>query len=354
MFRHLLVPVDDTSLSTANVSSAIELARAEGARITFFYATPDWSATGDGAILLAVDQDLFAKGAIGETHALLAKAMAAAQAARVPCHADSCISDHPAQAIVQAAQDHGCDLIVMASRGRPAGAWQAWRHASQTERVLRHSPVALLVTRVGAEHPLTNSERALAIIGDEHRSIAAVLGAMREIANDLAPSAPQRDADIASLAGMVSYLREFPQRLHHPKEDEFLHPRMCARDPACRSLLADIEAQHQVEFQLIDRVDTCLADAEGVNGVQALREAVLQYVEHVRQHLALEEAKVLPLARRCLGEDDWDVIAQAFSEHRFDLPSSTDLRQLFTHIANGMAARAARQAQGAVPSPARG
>ena len=45
MYRHLLVPVDDTDLSVAVVSDAVALARRLGARITFFHAIADAAAS---------------------------------------------------------------------------------------------------------------------------------------------------------------------------------------------------------------------------------------------------------------------------------------------------------------------
>ena len=51
MFKHLMVPVDDSPLSAGNVTAAVELASTTGARITFFHATMDFSATSDGALL---------------------------------------------------------------------------------------------------------------------------------------------------------------------------------------------------------------------------------------------------------------------------------------------------------------
>ena len=41
MYRHLLVPVDDTDLSVEVVGNAVALARPLGARITFFHAVAD-------------------------------------------------------------------------------------------------------------------------------------------------------------------------------------------------------------------------------------------------------------------------------------------------------------------------
>ena len=46
MYRHLLVPIDDDDLSLEVVGSAVGLARAVGARITFFHAAAAQSRRG--------------------------------------------------------------------------------------------------------------------------------------------------------------------------------------------------------------------------------------------------------------------------------------------------------------------
>jgi nucleotide-binding universal stress UspA family protein len=76
MYTHFLVPLDDTPLSAANVASSVALARSLDAQITFFHATPDLAATGEGSLLLTMDPDRFAQQAPGETHAVLNKAVA--------------------------------------------------------------------------------------------------------------------------------------------------------------------------------------------------------------------------------------------------------------------------------------
>ena len=342
VYRHLLVPLDDTPLSIAHVTSTVELAKSMGARITFFHANPDWSSTGDGALLMAVNPALFSKVAPGETNTVLMKATAAAKASGVPCEAIVHTSDHPADAIVRTAQEQGCDLIVMASHG-PVSGWGSWLRDSQTERVLRHAPVALLVTRVEAERPLSDRERALNIISDEHRSIAVVVGAMRDIANDLTTSR-NGDTDLASLVGMVSYLQAFPEKVHHPKEEAHLHRLMRSRNRSCEALLADVESQHGEERRLIEQVSACLG-ADG-DRVQALQTAVLRFVDHVYAHLKLEEAQVFPLAREYLNDDDWTEVVDAFIDNddsQFGKLSSGELRRLFARIANAIAARSAPQ-----------
>lgn len=105
MYRHLMVPVDDSALSAANVDAAVQLARQPGARLTFFHATADLSATGEGGLRRVIAPEAFQQEAQGETHAVLAKAVVSAAAAGLACETLSRTSDHPAEAIVQAAKD---------------------------------------------------------------------------------------------------------------------------------------------------------------------------------------------------------------------------------------------------------
>lgn len=68
-----------------------------------------------------------------------------ARAAGVACQSDYAQSDHPYQAIIQAAERLGCDAIFMASHGRK-GLGALW-HGSQTMDVLTHSKIPTLVYR---------------------------------------------------------------------------------------------------------------------------------------------------------------------------------------------------------------
>ena len=54
-------------------------------------------------------------------------------------------SDHPWEAIVQTATSKGCDLVAMASHGRTGVV--SLILGGQTQRVLAHSPVPVLVFR---------------------------------------------------------------------------------------------------------------------------------------------------------------------------------------------------------------
>ena len=69
----------------------------------------------------------------------------AAQEARVECDVVTKETDTPWEGIVETAQEQHCDLIVMATRNRFG--IDALLHRSQTQEVLKHSPLPVLVYR---------------------------------------------------------------------------------------------------------------------------------------------------------------------------------------------------------------
>ncbi len=146
MYKHFLVPVDGTTLSTEVAKQAVKLAQQIGAKITFLYATPDFSATSDGALLIAMAPDEFSKRASGDTTAILASMSDLAKAGSVSFDTACDISDHPYAAIIKNAKKLGCDLIFMASHHD--GGLRGLISGSQTEKVVRHSTIPVLVTTV--------------------------------------------------------------------------------------------------------------------------------------------------------------------------------------------------------------
>ena len=147
MYRHLLVPVDDTDLSISVVGNAVALACSVGARVTFFHAVADDASSlrGEADVLRLTAPDEYEYASHGKAQELLAKAEAAARALGVPCESRQVVSDKPAQAIVDAAREGGCDLIFMASHGRSG--LSAFVHGSETREVLTRSTIPTLVYR---------------------------------------------------------------------------------------------------------------------------------------------------------------------------------------------------------------
>ena len=145
------------------------------ARITFFHAVPDAAAgllRGDAELLRASAHGEYDYAYHGKAGELLAKAKAAARALGVPCDSQHVASDRPAQAVSDAARRVGCDLIFMASHGH--GGKLGMALSSETLSVLTNSGLPVLVSSTGELPP---PARAIGIIRDEHRSLAALMQA---------------------------------------------------------------------------------------------------------------------------------------------------------------------------------
>ena len=151
MFRHLLVPTDGSDLSDGTIRRAVSFASEAGARITFFHAReselqqPETSLYGEPVLLDPAVREQFSQARNAWVGGLLASARAIAEQAGVAC--DSDCSDNPViyEAIIEAAQNHGCDLIFMASHGRRGLAGLLL--GSETQRVLTHTSLPVLVYR---------------------------------------------------------------------------------------------------------------------------------------------------------------------------------------------------------------
>lgn len=147
MFKHLLVPTDGSELSESTVRRAISFAKDAGAKITFFYAQPDFPMPiyGEGALIDPTTPEQFARASALEAEEILSRAKVAAEAEGVTVATDTTVNEVPYEAIIDAAGRHGCDLIFMASHGRRGIA--SLLLGSETNKVLTHSTVPVLVYR---------------------------------------------------------------------------------------------------------------------------------------------------------------------------------------------------------------
>jgi len=339
MYRHLLVPIDDTDLSIDVIGNAVGLARAVGARITFFHAVadPSHSVGNDAELLRVTAHDDYAYAYGGKARELLAKAEAAARAWGVPCTSLQRPGDKPATAIIEAARETGCDLIFMASHGHRGRLGMAL--ASETLLVLMNAGLPVLVSATGQPKPRAH---AIGIIRDEHRSLAAVMHAWMQ-----ALAAARRDgvgADVERMRAIVRYIRDFPMTLHHPKEEQHLFKHLRERTDAFDAELDELHRQHERDEQYVaelaaqvEALAHCDDNAAAAAATRTLDDAVQAYARFLWDHLGREEGVILPAAQQHLSDSDWIEIDRAFQANRDlseDSNAERDYRQLFSRIVN--------------------
>lgn len=147
MFKHILVPTDGSQLSQDTVRRAVAFAKEAGARVTAFFAKPEYPVTyfGEGALIDPTTPEKFSEMADQQAKEVLDFVAEECRKVEVDCQTMSATSDIPYEAIIGAAEKAGCDLIFMASHGRKG--ISGLLLGSETNKVLTHSKIPVLVYR---------------------------------------------------------------------------------------------------------------------------------------------------------------------------------------------------------------
>ena len=176
--------------------------------------------------------------------------------------------------------------------------------------------------------------KAIQKILDEHRSLSAVLHALKQLARDA------QDASVkpgfAAFRAMVRYIDEFPEQLHHPKEDQYLFARLVSRYPEAARLVVALQEEHVKGARLVRELERALLffeDEWPAGAVEFLRR-VDDYAEFHWKHMRKEELELLPLAEQHLTTEDWSVIDAAFEANQDPIAGvhEQDFRTLFSRI----------------------
>ena len=145
MYSHILLATDGSDLAKRAIADGLALARALKAEVTILCVVQPLHAVAPAEVMIAFPADEYKKGAEEHAEAALARGEAAAKELGVVCAKVRTTNEQPWQAIIETARSKGCDLIVMGSHGRSGIA--QFVLGSQTQKVLSHSTVPVLVTR---------------------------------------------------------------------------------------------------------------------------------------------------------------------------------------------------------------
>lgn len=151
MFKRILVPTDGTERTAGALAVAVRLAQLGGGCVVGLHAPPrtgPLSAGLDGEMRdldANVDANADAASLMQEAQDALAYVNRCARVAAVPCETVRAGAGPPHEAIIQAARDHRCDLIVLTMRSRHGLATRLL--SGTTQRVLANSAIPVLVVR---------------------------------------------------------------------------------------------------------------------------------------------------------------------------------------------------------------
>ena len=121
-----------------------------------------------------------------------------------------------------------------------------------------------------------------------------------------------RRPDYELMLDIISYLREYSDRFHHPREDVafvLLEERL----PDLALPLARLRQEHRVIAHAGDTFAQLLEAALGevVVPLEEMETAAAMYLVYYGNHIAKEEEDVLPRAAQALTPADWEAVRAA-------------------------------------------
>lgn len=163
-FRHILVPLDGSELAEKALASAEQIAAAisrgnaagsDPVRLVLLrVASP--------AALLAADPLLYdemVRMSVDEAQTYLNNVVTSRLTGHPAIIETVTQVGSPADAVVQYAEDHGVDLIVMSSHGRTGS--RRWVYGSVAEKVMHHAPCATVIIRAHVEVSMFQNRKLL-------------------------------------------------------------------------------------------------------------------------------------------------------------------------------------------------
>jgi hemerythrin-like domain-containing protein len=156
----------------------------------------------------------------------------------------------------------------------------------------------------------------LDVIQDEHQALSAMLRSLSMLLSQARRQGQLPDFEV--LRAMLFYVDEFPERLHHSKESQWLFPRLREKAPELGPVLDKLDRDHATGEKAIRDLEHALLAFEvlGDSRRAAFESAVERYIGFYLEHMATEENELLPAARRCFSEADWAELDAAFAANR--------------------------------------
>ena len=175
--------------------------------------------------------------------------------------------------------------------------------------------------------------QAIRIIEDDHRALAAVLHGMRYLVREIAErgAAPRFDV----LGAMIYYIDAFPERVHHPRESEYLFRFLRARCKEAAPILDVLEEEHRAGAEHVRRLGASARALPGrrrgrISGIRSRRgklrdvRARAHAPRGARHHAARQGA---PPFRA-----DWEVIDAAFAGGAVPLFNPSDSTEEYAKL----------------------
>ncbi len=170
----------------------------------------------------------------------------------------------------------------------------------------------------------------------EHRVLGHVVEVLQHSLQDIA--AEHSEADFNLLASIIYYIDDFPERLHHPKEDAYIFKALRGQNAEANAVLDELQAEHGLSAKMMRDMHAALVHylAGAYGGLQSFMTCADAYAAMLREHMRKEE-DLLAHAGALLTESRWGEIRAAFAANEDPLIAHDvriEFRKLYGRIQN--------------------
>lgn len=150
------------------------------------------------------------------------------------------------------------------------------------------------------------------IIKDEHRAMASVYNELIKHIKEIESGGV---ADFDHLEAMMEYLLVYPEKIHHPKEDEYLFDALMMRSPHAKVIVEELKDEHRLGGELLNSAIGAMGRYKanrGTSEFQSFSKSIHAFIDLQWRHMNKEEKVLMPMASQFLKGDDWVRVSDAF------------------------------------------
>ena len=179
-------------------------------------------------------------------------------------------------------------------------------------------------------------EKTMNELRTDHRNMVQLLDLLDAETVRLA-SCDEPDYDL--VYDIMTYMSEYPDAVHHPKED-MIYRHLKANYPDIDESLGHIESDHKAlgEASSELRRDIDAIGADGVVSRESLATSLRQYSENLRKHMYWEEKDLFELADALHDDESWTTLLKSYDQASDPLFGSRTERR-FQKLFNGIQRR---------------
>jgi len=179
-------------------------------------------------------------------------------------------------------------------------------------------------------------EKTMNELRTDHRNMVQLLDLLDAETVRLA-SCDEPDYDL--IYDIMTYMSEYPDAVHHPKED-MIYRHVKANYPDIDESLSHIEVDHKAlgEASSELRRDIDAIGADSVVSRESLAASLRKYSEHLRKHMYWEEKNLFELADALHDDESWTALLKSYDQANDPLFGS-QVERRFQKLFNGIQRR---------------